>query len=77
MMQREHWFVLASATATVWQESGENPAIFCYLISWDAYAELRSRLLAIIPDTARHESACWNQSFTSSARSTALTDSRN
>jgi hypothetical protein len=29
-----------------WQESGENPVIFCYLMSWGTYINLRSRTAA-------------------------------
>lgn len=48
-----------------WQESGENPVVFCYLIVWGFF--LGSPKLSSI--TARLEPACWNRSSTSSARS--------
>jgi hypothetical protein len=73
MKRHEHLYVLASNAAVVWHESGENPAVFCYLITWDVYATLRSQLLDLIPNAARHETSCWNPSFTSSAPSTAPT----
>jgi hypothetical protein len=77
MMDREQWFVMATSTAAVWHESGENPAVFCYLITWDAFTMLRSHVVALIPYTARHQSACWNPSFTSSVRSTIPKGSEN
>ena len=59
------WFLFVSTAVALWQESGENPAIFCYLIGWGTFATLRSRTLAPIPNSVRHETACWNPSATS------------
>ena len=77
MKKREQLLVMVNTTAVVWHESGENPAIFCYLISWDAITKLRSHMIDLIPDTTRPDSACWNRSFTSSVLSTLPTDSKN
>ena len=71
------WFPVVSNAVALWQESGENPAIFCYLIGWGAFAMLRSRKFALIPNSARHETACWNPSSTFFTRSTILTGSKN
>ena len=49
-----------------WQESGENPAVFCYLIGWGTFAR-HFRDLAPIPGTVRRDAACSNPSFTFSA----------
>jgi hypothetical protein len=67
MMIRHQWYSFLCYSVALWHECGENPAIFCYLMSWDAFTELRTQVLVLIPETARHESACWNPSFTSSA----------
>jgi len=70
-------FPTVSGAVARWQESGENPAIFCYLIVWGTCTLLRSRILAPIPNFARHETVCSNRSFTFSARSTIPTGSEN
>ncbi len=70
-MMQPHWLipVLAPAVA-LWQESGENPALFCYLIGWGTYLNLRSRAMAPIPVTVRHEAPCSNSSGNCSTAST-------
>lgn len=58
-----HWIAPVVAPAVVlWQESGENPALFCYLIGWGTYLNLRCRAMAPIPETERHEATCSNPS---------------
>jgi hypothetical protein len=47
-----------------WQESGENLALFCYLILWGACSSLCSRTLVPILNSERAESACSNRFFT-------------
>jgi len=64
------WVPIVSSAVAYWQESGENPAVFCYLISWGTFATFRSRTLAPIPSSVRHESACWTPSATSFTHST-------
>jgi len=59
------WFSLVANTVVLWEESGENLAIFCYFISWGTFAILRSRTFALIPISARRETVCFNPSFTS------------
>lgn len=51
------------------QESGENLALFCYLILWGACAALWSLTPVRILISARANSACSNQFFTFSAPS--------
>jgi hypothetical protein len=70
-MTRVKWLmpVLAPAVA-MWQESGENPALFCYLIGWGTYSSFRSRATAPNPITVRHEVSCSNHSGTCSTLST-------
>lgn len=43
-----------------WQESGENPVLFCYLMMWGYFGSLRPAKSAAA--TERLESACWNHS---------------
>jgi len=64
------WLPLIAATVVLWEESGQNLAIFCYLISWGTFANLRFRTLALIPISERHETVCCTPSFTSFAHST-------
>jgi len=40
-----NWWVHPVCHAIVrWQESGENPVVFCYLIVWGFWVTLRSTL---------------------------------
>jgi len=72
------WCVhLFSQTVTLWKESGENPAVFCYLIGWGMFVGFRSRQFAPIFLSARPETACWNSSATWYTRSTVRRGSDN
>ena len=58
----------------LWEESGENLAIFCYLIILTAWARAElfcSATLAAILTSARLKTACWTRSCTFFVRSTA------
>ncbi len=69
-MMRLDWIVQIFAPAVAqWQESGENPALFCYLIGWGTYMSLRSRVTAPIPVPVRHKAPCSNSLSTSSTQS--------
>ena len=60
---------LMPVAVTLWQESGENPAIFCYLIGWGIYMALRSRATAPIPVPVRQKVPCSNSSSNCSTAS--------
>ena len=69
-MRPFEWLVpVIAPTVMTWQESGENPALFCYLIGWGTYMTLRSRATAPIPLAVRHEVPCSNSSSTCSTLS--------
>jgi len=69
-MIRFDWLTpVIAPTVALWQESGENPAVFCYLIGWGTYLTLRSRATAPIPVPVRHEATCSNSSGNSSTAS--------
>ena len=70
MMRSAWWLLPAVAVVVLWQECGENLAIFCYRISWELLSNLRSRALVLVPVTVRSEAACWKLSFTFFAHST-------
>lgn len=73
-----HWFVHQfSRAVALWQESGENPAVFCYLIGWGTFAGLRSRQFVPIVPSERPETPCWNPSATCCTRSTVPKASEN
>jgi hypothetical protein len=62
-MMRLDWIMPALGPVVAkWQESGENPALFCYLIAWGTYMSLRSRAFAPILVPVRHEAPCSNSS---------------
>jgi len=69
MIVLAHCYFVMSFRVVSRQESGENLAIFCYLILWGAFAMLWCRLAAPILNSARADRACSNQSFTFSALS--------
>ena len=56
-----------------WQESGENPAVFCYLMVWGYFVSLCPTKFATV--TERLEPACWNHSANCSTHSTVQKDS--
>jgi hypothetical protein len=64
--------ILAAVAPAVvmWQESRENPLLFCYLIGWGTYLCSRSRVVAPIPGAVRREVHCSNTSDTCSTRFT-------
>ena len=43
MIRSGWWLALFGALVAVWQETGENPALFCYRIGLDAFSSVRSR----------------------------------
>jgi hypothetical protein len=76
-MNLPRWCVhLVSSAVACWQESAENPAVFCYLMGWGTFEALRSRERVPV-NSARLETSCSNPSFTFSARSTTPTASEN
>jgi hypothetical protein len=70
MIRPAWWLLMVCATLVLWEECGENPAIFCYRIVWEGITGLRTRVLFPIPVLVRTEAACCNPSFTSFSRST-------
>ncbi len=48
MNHYEFLTLLLAPPLMAWYESGENPALFCYLIGWGTFMSLRSRALAPI-----------------------------
>lgn len=70
MIRPAWWLLLACAIVGLWQECGENLAIFCYRIGWEMISNLRARALFLVPVSVRSEAACWNPSFTSFTHST-------
>jgi len=68
MIRPAWWLLLVCAVVVLWEECGENLAIFCYRIGWEAISNLRARALFLIPVSVRTEAACWNTSATCSTR---------
>jgi hypothetical protein len=44
MIRSAWWLVLFGPLVPMWQETGENPALFCYRTGWDAFSSVRSRV---------------------------------
>jgi hypothetical protein len=74
MRYRGWWLNFVSTAVSAWQESGENPALFCYLMGSGTFSGMRSHHLIPIPVPARNESLCWNPSATCSTRSSTSKD---
>jgi len=55
-----------------WQESGENPVVFCYLMVWGYFVSVRTPQFAIAKE--RLEPACLNHSASYSTRCIAPRD---
>jgi hypothetical protein len=68
MIRPAWWLLLVCAVVVLWEECGENLAIFCYRIGWEVISNLRARALFLIPVSVRTEAACWNTSATCSTR---------
>jgi hypothetical protein len=60
------WIPAMAAATVLWYECAENPFVFCYRIGWGTYRSWRSGSFAPIFANMRAETACCNQSFTSS-----------
>jgi hypothetical protein len=60
MTRSSSWLLFLTTVFVTWEDSAENPAVFCYRMSWGIYLNLRSRALSPIPVSARHRAACWN-----------------
>ena len=65
MTRSSGWLLFLTTVFVTWEDSAENPAVFCYRMSWGIYLNLRSRALSPIPVSARHRAACWNTFATS------------
>ena len=70
MIRTAWWFLMVTAGVVLWEECGENLAIFCYRVICELVAGLRFRALFLIPAAVRTEAACWNPSVTYSTPST-------
>jgi hypothetical protein len=68
MIRPAWWLLLVCAVVVLWEECGENLAIFCYRIGWEVISNLRAHALFLIPVSVRTEAACWNTSATCSTR---------
>ena len=74
MRYRGWWLNIVSTAVSAWQESGENPALFCYLMGSGTFSGMRSHQLIPIPVPVRNESLCWNPYATCSTRSSMSKD---
>jgi hypothetical protein len=62
------WLNFIGTAVAVWQESGENPFLFCYLMGWDAFSTDRAGALSPIAVQTRNNSECLTPSSTSFTR---------
>jgi len=71
MNYRGWWLNFVGNAVAAWQESGENPVLFCYLMGWDAFSNVRAAALVPIPVPLRTNSECLTPSSTSFTRYSA------
>lgn len=76
MKEQSKWFFVLASMVGAWEESGENPAIFCYLIIWAAVAIFRERARTLRPAFVRL-AACSRPSATFFTRFIPPTASEN
>ena len=79
MIRNAWWLIRANMLVLLWQECGENPAVFCYRISLGVFATARARGYVNFPslqDNSRDNAECLTQFFTSSTRFLTPRDSR-
>jgi hypothetical protein len=65
MNNRGWWLNFVSTAVAAWQESGENPFLFCYLMGWDAFSTVRAGALIPVAVQIRDNSECFKPSSTS------------
>jgi hypothetical protein len=68
MNYRGWWLSFMGGAVSAWQESGENPFLFCYLMGWDAFSNVRAGALVPIPVPVRNNSECLTPSSSSFTR---------
>ena len=68
MNYRSWWLNFMGGAVSAWQESGENPFLFCYLMGWDAFSQARAAALVPILVPVRNNSECLTPSSTSFMR---------
>lgn len=65
MIRRVDWLAPANMLVLIWQECGENPAVFCYRIGMGAYVTAKARGYVRFPALQirqRFNAACSNPS---------------
>ena len=73
MIRRIAWLAPANLLVLLWQECGENPAVFCYRIGLGAFVTAKSRGFVKLPALQirqRFSAACLNPSAIFSTDST-------
>ena len=73
MMRLTSWFLALCALVVLWQDCGENFALFCYRIGWGTIFNLR-RTLVPIAISSRPSELCLNPSSISSTEYMMLKD---
>jgi hypothetical protein len=72
MRYRGWWLNFVSTAVSAWQESGENPALFCYRMGWDAFLNIRAGAMVPIAVPIRKNLECLTPSSTSFTRYSIL-----
>lgn len=76
MIRVSAWLAAVGSCVLMWHECAENPAVFCYRMGIDAFMNVRSRALMLVPVTNRtaRNFRCSKRSGIFSTPSTMLKD---
>jgi hypothetical protein len=68
-MNSRAWLVTFCALLMcLWEETGQNPFVFCYRIAWGAFWNVRAYAMAPIAAPTRDNAECLTPSSTFSTR---------
>jgi len=74
MIYRSWWMNSCATLLCLWQEAGENLALFCYRMVWGTFSNIRAGAFAPILAPIRTNAECLTPSSSSSMRCSTLRD---
>ena len=74
MKHRAWWMNACAALLCLWEETGENLALFCYRMVWGTFSTVRAGAWTPIAAPIRNHAECLTPSSTSSTHYSTLRD---
>jgi len=71
MNSRASILIFCAFLMCLWEETGQNPFVFCYRIAWGAIWNLRAHAWSLIAAPTRSNAECLTPSSTSSTHYSA------